>query len=143
MTLAKQIDTLWEQFQQAIETAYEEGNSEVRTALCDYRECSWSHDLDKLVERESVNERQHRRGSPTGWKAPISAYSAAKMLLMNNAVDGTKLKKMPPATIFMNFRQTAAEGIVLGYLVQKHLSEQWRQEVSALDYSKIMNKGWN
>lgn len=141
MTYAKQINKLWEQMQDAIERAAETGDDETRAALNDYRESSWHNDLENLVQREQQNERQHRRLSPAGWKAPISAYYAAKLLLLGNIAEGAKKTTMPPATIFLNFRQTAAEGITIGYLLRGFLPAIWSNEVETLDYAEIMKAG--
>jgi len=41
-------------------------------------------------------------------------------------------------TVIFVWRQTAAEAQVVGFLSQRHLSEEWREHVKALDYAELM-----
>ncbi len=140
MNTKKTIDTLWKQFRQSINTAYAEADKardEDRMCLRDYAEnISWSDDLARLLGRECAEERQHRKGHP--FVQGFSIDSAAKLLIMENVAQGAEQGKMPSATIFMMWRQTAAESFLLGYLIREHLTPEWKQTVTSLDYSNLM-----
>jgi hypothetical protein len=137
MNYTKEINKLWEQIENSINSASADGVSELR----DYASNDgWHHDLAKLVDAETANERQHRGGRPEYYRAPISAPVAAKILLMNNIAEGSEKTEMPPATIFLQFRKTAAEGWVIGFLARKYITAEWRARVGGLDYAAIMNR---
>lgn len=135
------INQLWRQFQQAIDAAdadgrgfSADGHAEVN-ALHDYTtERGWR--LANLVGRESANERQHRKTST----APVSftVAAAARVHIMNNAAWGATRDMQLPAHCFLTMRQTAAEAVVIGFLVRKELTEEWIAAVGKLDYSELM-----
>jgi len=136
--ITKEVNALWEELQRTIDAAYESGDDEL-AVLADYRSSSMYNDLDDLLSRESENERKHRAGfSPSGFVAPISAVVAAKLILCGNVSEGSQKTSCPLATIFLVLRKTACEGMTLGYLLRNHVSEEWRERVAKLDYTKIM-----
>lgn len=138
MNTAKQIDRLWTQFQGFIESAHQT-KTEESGILHDYISASMHNELGELLDRETVHERKHRQGfAPSGFQAPISAPTAAKLILMNAAVQGSQQKAVPPATIFLQWRDTAAEAHVIGYLIRKQVRADWLKEVQSLDYAQIM-----
>jgi len=138
LNTAKQIDRLWTQFQGFIESAYKTKTEEA-DILRDYQPESMHDELGKLLDRETAHERGHRKGfAPSGFHAPISAPTAAKLILMNSAVNGSQQKTVPPATIFLRWRDTAAEAHVIGYLIRKQVRADWTKEVQSLDYAQIM-----
>jgi hypothetical protein len=143
MQTKKQIDTLWDGFRTAIDAAYKEADKkrdDNGTCLRDYAQnISWSDALAGLLSRETANERQHRRNEP-----PVPSFSpetAAKLILMNQAHDGARLRTMPRATEFLVFRQSAAEARVIGFLAKRFLPMGWREAIAGLDYSKLMQNG--
>lgn len=149
MNKSKQIQALWEQFQQAIDTTYQEWKTnhdrqhdDPRGLLDDYAtNQTTSDDLGNLVVTETKTERQHRTARPysPSNKFLVSATDAAKLLLMGNAADGSEAQQMPPATIFIQWRRTAAEAHLLGYLAKDSIGEMWRANVRAIDYTKLHN----
>lgn len=145
MTTKSEINTLWQEFRQAINTTYANGQThsisdrpeDDATCLRDYAEnISWSDDLAALLGRESAEERRHRASRPS--VAGFSIETAAKLLIMENARTGAEMPEMPRATAFLVLRQTAVEAEVIGYLVREQLTEAWKSQVKALDYSKLM-----
>lgn len=104
---------------------------------------SWTDALGRLLDAETVNERKHRMGRPQGWHAPISAVTAAKLILLSNFADGSEHTETYPATIFLQYRHTAAEMCVIGQLCRgkAKISDEWRKEVRAIDYAEIMKAG--
>ena len=142
MDRTKYIDGLWREFEQFFTAAYNDkaGDSEERAALRDYTpNQTWHNELEALVEAEVKNERQHRRGAPANFKAPISAYTAAKLLIMNAAADGAQQEKMPSALLFITWRRTSAEANLLGYLIRRQVQVSWIAAVKTQDYAEIMN----
>ena len=137
----KQIEKLWNQYRELINTAYQlckDPRTNPDTfPLRDYTECAYCDDLHKLLETETANERQHRRGAPR-FAATISAYTAAKLLLMNQSANGWKAETMPPATIFLSWRATAATAYTIGFLCRGVEMGTWAEQVSRLDYAKLM-----
>lgn len=140
MTTKAKVDNLWMAFENAITLAYKAARSnEDAACLRDYaRDVSWNDDLAKLLGRETANERQHRNNS----RAPhnFSVGTAAKLILMNCASRGAELTAMPPAVIFLQFRHTAAEAEVIGYLCRGYLNKSWHDELKTLDYAKLMQE---
>lgn len=139
----KAINQLWEQFQAAIDAAYDDAKPSrtgdghaVANALADYTTERNPWRMANLLGRETANERQHRRGS----EAPksFSVGDAAKLLIMTNAADGAEAGIMPPAHWFLTMRPTMVESQVIGFLTRSRLSAKWINEVQALDYSKLM-----
>jgi hypothetical protein len=142
MNATAEINTLWEQFRDAIDATYKAQSpaNDTSAVLRDYaRDISWTDALKTLIQTEIANERQHRRNRP----APkgFSAYTAAKLLLMTNVVTGAQLTNLPPVTDFLVYRKTAVEAQVLGFLVKSKLTPEWEKQVQALDYSVLM-KAW-
>lgn len=144
-TKRNQIDSLWDQFRDAIDAAYAESQKKDfsgdayadSSCLRDYaRNISWSDDLVKLLANEEANERDHRRNRPS--PKGFSVTSAAKLILMNAACTGSQQAEMPKATIFLTFRKSAAEANLLGFLTRKQITRDWRTTLTSLDYSKLM-----
>jgi hypothetical protein len=140
----KRINTLWDEMQQFIDAAYRDGSgtNNPESLLKDYASNqSWSDALGRLLDAETVNERKHRNGRPQGWTAPLSNVTAAKLILLSNFVDGSEAKKMYPATIFLQWRHTAAEMAIVGCLCRgkAKISDAWRAEVRSIDYAKLMS----
>ena len=135
-----QIDILWEPFRKAINEAYalaHKSRNEDGLCLRDYAEdVSWNDALIKLLQRETLNEKQHRSNRPS--VPGFSAETAAKLILLNNACAGSQAKLIPSSTAFLVFRQTAVEAQVVGFLACPCITQDWRQAVSALDYAKLM-----
>lgn len=127
----KQIENLWQQVVNAIDSAAIPGSEEA-WALRDYRSNSSHGLLAKLISRESAHERQHRK---TRHHGHLSVPDAAKLLTMSAMATGAQQTTMPPATIFLSFRDTAAESYLLGYLLRNTLSADWIREADALDYA--------
>jgi hypothetical protein len=140
MNTKTRIDNLWEQFRKAIDAAYADADKkreENGQCLRDYaRDISWSDNLAGLLRRETANEKQHRSGRPS--VPGFSSETASKLVLMNQVGCGALLQTMPNATEFLVFRQTAAEARVIGFLVKKFLTVDWRVGLAELDYAKLM-----
>jgi hypothetical protein len=70
----------------------------------------------------------------------MNSVAAAKLILLGNFSDGSEAKEMYPATIFLQWRHTAAEMHVVGCLCRgkAKISADWRAEVRAIDYAKLM-----
>ncbi len=139
----KQINQLWEAFTEAIDRADVEGKK--LNSADGHAECNALHDyssqrnpyrLASLHGRETANERQHRRisAAPNSFTVGL----AAKLHIMSNAAYGATLHAMPSAHLFLTVRPTAIESEILGYLCRAQLSIEWRNAVSSLDYSKLM-----
>ena len=142
MGAKRQIDILWSDFRKAINQAYAQGEKQdfSGAALRDYAEnISCSDNTAALLGRETANERQHRRNRPS--VPGFSVESAAKLILINHAAEGSKLDAVPDGTMFLICCQTAAEARVIGFLVKDFITSEWRDRVSALDYSKLMQWG--
>jgi hypothetical protein len=143
MNNTQHIDALWQQFRRAINKTYAAVQehpypiNDDAQCLRDYAEnISWSDDLAALLGRETANERQHRRNRPA--IKGFSSETAAKCILMNNALKGAQMPALPSATAFLVLRQTAVEAEVIGFLVKYHLHDAWREAVNMLDYSELM-----
>lgn len=139
MQAKREISALWEQFEDAISEAYKEKQyDQFVGCLRDYaRDQSMHHALERLLGRETAHERRHRRGAPY-LPSSFPIGSAAKLLIMEAAKNGAESKRMPDATIFLVWRDSAAEAHLVGYLARAHLSQTWRDAVKALDYAKLM-----
>jgi cell fate (sporulation/competence/biofilm development) regulator YlbF (YheA/YmcA/DUF963 family) len=136
------IRKLWMEMRGVITQVYMEGkelNNPELDALRDYAEdISMHDDLNALMQREVVLERQHRRGLEG--RTTFTLEDAARLLIMNQVVCGTNLESMPPATIFLTMKQTAAEAQTIGYLIRNKLSNEWRNEVNQLDYGELITR---
>jgi hypothetical protein len=131
------ITQLWIELRDAIDRAYA-SKSNATACLRDYAQNqSWSDDMARLLGRETANERQHRNGRSV---RGFSVGDAAKLLLMGNISHGTRCPGMPSATVFLTHRQTAAEAMVIGYLIREQVSQEWITAVDSLDYAKIMQE---
>ena len=149
MNTKQKIDKLWDETRQYINAAYAEAEKTYTTfphgsnpgsCLRDYAEdISWSDSMRALLGRETANERQHRSNRPS--IPGFSNESAAKLILMGNIEFGTRESSMPQATEFLVVRQTAAEARVIGYLIQEHVTDDWRNRLAELDYSALMKAG--
>ena len=131
------IATLWEQLRDAIDAAYAASpRTGEPTPLHDYRRDATVDELERLLQAETANERQHRRttSAPKGF----SARTASMLILCSNAATGARKQDLPPSTIFLIWRKTAAEAEVLGWLAREHLSAEWLSQVESLDYAKLM-----
>ena len=138
------INRLWDEMQEFINAAYRDGSgtNNPESLLKDYAtNQSWTDALGRLLDAETANERRHRNGRPQGWKAPMSNRTAAKLILLGNFADGSEAKEMYPATIFLQWRHTAAEMQVVGCLCRggAKISDDWRAEVRAIDYAEYMS----
>jgi hypothetical protein len=137
MKTKQTVDKLWRELQDTLHKAYQDNPTKNRL-LRDYApNTGWRDSLAELVGRESANERQHRKGYPRAF-VPLSVETASKLILLGNIATGAKQTTMPEAIIFIEFRRTAAEGILLGYLLREHLSTEWIAKATELDYSKEM-----
>src|SRR5580704_5583088 len=107
MKSKQQINSLWKQFREAINSAYAEADkSRDDNGIClrDYAEnISWSDNLATLLDRETANERQHRSNRPS--IPGFSAETAAKLILLNQASTGASREQLPQSTAFLVFRQ--------------------------------------
>lgn len=130
--------TLWNEFRESINKAYKAAKSgEDAECLRDYAEnISWSDDLQKLLDRETANERQHRSNRPS--IPGFSAGTAARLIIMQNAVKGYLDPEMPKATAFITWRQTAAEAHLVGFLAKSCIDPNWVKAVENFDYAKLM-----
>lgn len=144
MNTKRQIDLLWKQLRDAINTAYADANKrqdDDGMCLRDYAEdISWSDDLIKLLSAETANEKQHRSGRTI---RNFSAATAAKLIILDNVADGSQKPEMPKPTLFLVCRKTAAESIVIGWLLRNTLTDQFRAQVKSLDYAALMQDGGN
>jgi len=135
-----QIDSLWSEFRKAINSTYEQADkSKDENGIClrDYAEnVSWSDSLARLLDRETANEKAHRSGRPA--VSGFSARTAAKLILLGNAAEGSNAANLPSATAFLVLRQTAVEAQVIGFLSRSFLSSSWRESIKAFDYAKLM-----
>lgn len=140
MNTKQTVNLLWVGLRQRINQAYavaDKTRNDDGMCLRDYAEnISWSDNLAALLGREAANERQHRSNRPS--TPGFSVETASKLLLMENIRSGASKDKMPSATTFLVFRQTAAEAQVIGFLVREYLDQEWRQAVENLDYSRLM-----
>ena len=137
MNTKQTIDSLWQELRNAINHAYktEQDGKYTKAALHDYAEdIGWTDAMSALLGRETANERRHRSNRPS--VAGFSNESAAKLILMHNALEGADKDSLPPATDFLICRQTAIEAQVVGFLARVFLPLEWRQAVKALDYAK-------
>jgi hypothetical protein len=142
--ITETINRLWEEMEEFINSAHHDGSgtNNPEPLLRDYgRNQSWTDALGRLLDAETANERRHRIGRPQGWKAPFSARTGAKLILLGNFADGSEAKEMYPATIFLQWRPTAAEMHVVGCLCRgkAKISDDWRAEVRAIDYAELMS----
>ena len=140
MTTIEKIDAAWEGLRDAIDLTYsKQSNPELDGLLRGYaRNISWSDDLDRLLDAEVKNERMHRRGAPSGFKAPISARAASKLLLCSAVLSGSNKKQEPSPFDILACRKTYVEAHAIGYLIKRNLTADWSITVESLDYSKIM-----
>lgn len=135
MNNKQKIENLWNEFRKVINQSYTDYPT---SALKDYTENQSMVDgLARLLGKEAANERQHRKWGRS--PRDFSVDSAAKLILMHSAVFGAEKIEMPKATIFLELRQTAAEAMVIGWLVRHGLSAKWRQQVQEIDYAKLMS----
>lgn len=139
MKPSREIAKLWDEFESYIDNAYVAG-VENCDAIRDYsNEHSYGRQLKELLALETQNERQHRRGfRPDGWRARISSDAAAKLMIMQNAAEGMRMKKMPSAIEFITFRKTAAESRLVGFIIRSQHRFQWMHDLEQLDYAQLM-----
>jgi hypothetical protein len=142
--ITETINRLWNEMEEFINSAHHDGSgtNNPEPLLRDYaRNQSWTDALGRLLDAETANERRHRTGRPQGWRAPFSARTGAKLILLGNFADGSEAKEMYPATIFLQWRHTAAEMHVVGCLCRgkAKISDDWRAEVRAIDYAEYMS----
>lgn len=141
MKAKQQISTLWESLRDAIDAAYSSRMKANTGAdvLRDYaRDQTWNDALANLLETETTNEKQHRSNRPGPKDFP--AMSAAKLILCNNVAVGSQLSACPPATDFLRYRKTAVEAQVIGWLIREQITDEWRAQVAALDYARLMQE---
>jgi hypothetical protein len=138
MTNTQVINNLWQEMREAINRAYAKaGNNQDLICLRDYAEnISWSDDLQKLLDTETANERQHRGTRPQ--VVGFSAGTAAKLILMQNVIKGARLFKLPSAVDYLRYRHSAFEAEVIGFLVRSQLEKDWFRAVESYDYAKLM-----
>jgi hypothetical protein len=145
MNTKQKVDTLWREMREAINKTYADASKKSSSGdpstdancLRDYAEnISWSDDLAGLLGRETANERQHRSNRPS--VPGFSNETAAKLILMEQVKRGAENPTLPSATEFLVFRKTAVEARVIGFLIREHLTPEWRERVSSLDYAKLM-----
>ena len=139
MNTTQRINALWDSLRDAIDQTYRTADvgNDVAGVLRDYaRDISWHDDLRELLDRETANERQHRRDRPA--VKDFSAKTAAQLLLMRNVVDGSEMRDCPPATDFLRYRKTVVEAQVLGWLIRANVADEWTAAVREFDYAKLM-----
>lgn len=139
MTASQIINqTLWSEMRQAINNAYASaGDNQDLQCLRDYAEdISWSDDLQKLLDHETANEREHRRNRPS--IPGFGCSTAARLIIMRNVSDGSKMEALPKATAFLVLRKTAVEAEVIGFLIREYLAPEWHKAVNSYDYAKLM-----
>lgn len=142
MNTKQKVNQLWRQFRNAINETYANGQAggsawDGVNCLRDYAEnISWHDSLSALLGRECANERQHRSNRPS--VPGFSIDTASKLILMSQASRGAKLDAMPPATLFLWARQSAAEAQVIGFLCREAFDSGWHEAVNALDYADLM-----
>lgn len=150
MSKQQEIKKLWDEFEDSILACYNQAQSEAkerteyvydpRDCLRDYaRDVSWADKLAALLGTETAHERRHRSNRPHPTAAWFTVGIAAKLLIMENARSGAELAAMPEATIFILYRDSAAEATLVGWLARVSLSQKWRDAVKALDYAKLIN----
>jgi len=130
--------TLWNEFRESITKAYRAAKSgDDAECLRDYAEnTGWTDDLEKLLETETANERQHRSNRPA--IPGFSAGTAARLIIMQNAVKGYLDPEMPKATAFLVWRKSAAEAHLIGFLAKGFFDPNWVKAVEKFDYAKLM-----
>lgn len=139
MATKQQIDALWEQMIEFISKAYGNGKDEEAHVLRDYApNQSWHDALADLLSREADNEKRHRRGHPPLAVPGFSVNSGAKLILLGNFADGSKRTEIPSALTFIQWRKTAAEMHLIGYLCRAVVSQEFRDSVKSLDYAQLM-----
>lgn len=131
--------TLWNEFRESINKAYAAAKAEDDTiCLRDYAEnVSWSDDLQRLLDEETNNEKQHRNGRSV---VGFSPATAARLLIMQNAVKGYLDPEMPKATAFITWRRSAAESHLIGFLAKAFIDPNWVKSVESFDYAKLMEE---
>jgi hypothetical protein len=141
------INQLFSQFRDAIDAAYAAAQTkgfsgsahDEINCLRDYaRNISWSDAVAKLLTAETANERQHRQSRSV---RGFSSQDAAKLILCGNVLQGSELQTIPSALTFITFRPSAAEANLLGFLIRAHVTPEWKQAVSSLDYCECMKAG--
>lgn len=133
------IDSLWDDFRKAINATYAQstGWRDDRDCLRDYAEdISWNDALCGLLGRETANERRHRSGRPS--VPGFSNQTAAKLILMAQASNGSIQTDMSKGTEFLMYRQTAAEARLIGWLIRESVTKEWRDAVNSIDYTELM-----
>lgn len=141
MSIKAKVDQLWAELESAFTAAY--GSTQLsaddKHAIRDYvPNQTWHDALAQLLEAEKANEKQHRGSRPV--PAGFSSITAAKLILMGNFAEGSFKTEMPPATNFLIWRKTAAEAVLVGYLIRHFLPGEWSQRVRAFDYAKLMQE---
>jgi hypothetical protein len=156
MNKSKQIESLWDTFQAAIDAAYKDAtkdwNDDPRYCLRNYASnVGWHDEMQLLIDKETEEERKHRKARPyvvgEGNKFYVSAINAAKLLLMTGAADvvskdtkNASLSSIPPAPFrWLMIRRTIAEAELLGWIVRDYLTVEWCEQVKAIDYTKLHN----
>lgn len=129
--IQKQIKSLWKELVSAIDQTKNADAQEFRRNDF-YR-------LETLLQEETANERQHRRFVSGAYA--VSSSVGAKITLLHNVARGARLSEMPTATTFILFRRSAAEAMLLGYLLRDGLTPQFVDEAYSLDYPSLMKVG--
>lgn len=128
------LNTLEEQVRDAIDASYLTGerypsggrktvpHDDERQPLRDYvRNQAMRDKWEDLIERETAHERRHRRGAPNGWRFKFGAKHGARIVMLNNVGDGARLEVAPAAVSFIEYRDTAAEAVLVGWLAREQL----------------------
>lgn len=144
MNTSRTINELWEMLKDGIiSNAYNDyaptgdGHSP-KSALQDFTASREFRELDKMLALECTHESRHRNAAPEGIRFSVSAKTSAKLLIMQNVADGaTNYDAMPPATIFITYRDSAAIAVLLGYLIRDAAPPSWIHTVRDINYTKL------
>lgn len=129
MNTTKMVNTLWTELMESLESSKDE-------TVTDFMRWDGLM-LNRLIEDETKNERQHRAGN-VGRSYPVSCLTAVRILLMHNVAQGAAAKSEPLAKLFIWWRPSAAMAWTVGYYLRANLSAEWLASASALDYAELM-----
>jgi len=122
-------NNLWKQLEESMRTSTNE-------VVRDFMRWDGMH-LEQLLKDETANERQHRNGN-VGRAYPISADTAAKVLILHNIYQGSLKPSEPTAATFIIWRHSAALAQALGFYLKADLTPEWCAAAARCDYSEMV-----
>jgi hypothetical protein len=128
----KHVNATWDQLVRALETSK-------APVIQDFMRWDGLM-LRDLLDEETRNEKQHRRGN-VGRPYPVGPSIGAKITLLANVARGAGLASEPLGSEFIAYRKSAVMAQVVGYHLRGDLGPAFLASASALDYAKLMNAG--